>query len=101
MFSLAYMTIFLKHITNVALMREFLCYLMQGRYDDRPVLSTLVQNISSTNPLVRPSRPRGRLEGDFFVMVFFSVQMCAVTLEFFYVLLDLNCEDVMLELVLK
>lgn len=55
MFSLAYMTIFLKHITNVALMREFLCYLMQGRYDDKPVLSTLIQNISSTNPLVRRS----------------------------------------------
>ena len=29
------------------------------------------------------------------------MQMCAVTLEFFYVLLELNCEDVMLELVLK
>ena len=57
MFSLAYMTIFLKHISNVALMREFLCYLMQGRYDGRPVLNTLVQNISSTNHLVRPHTP--------------------------------------------
>ena len=52
MFSLAYMTIFLKHISNVALMREFLCYLMRGRYDDRPVLNSLMQHISSANHLV-------------------------------------------------
>ena len=59
MFSLAYLTIFLKHISNVALMREFLHYLMQGRYDNKPILNTLVQNISSTNHLVRPTRVGG------------------------------------------
>lgn len=52
MFALAYVTIFLAHITNVALMREFLCYLMQGRCDGQSVLSALTQHMSSSNHLV-------------------------------------------------
>ena len=55
MFSTAYLTIFLTHITNIALMREFLWYIMLGQYDSRPVLNTLIQNISNNNPLVRPA----------------------------------------------
>lgn len=52
MFSTAYFTIFLTHISNVALMREFLSYLMQGKCDGRLILNSLLQNISSSNYLV-------------------------------------------------
>ena len=34
-------------------------------------------------------------------LIYFLFQLCAVSLELFYTLVDLNCEDVMLELVLK
>ena len=30
-----------------------------------------------------------------------TLQLCSVTLELFYVLVDLNCEDIMLELIFK
>lgn len=48
-FATAYLTIFLSHITNIQLMREFLFYLTLGRCDGKSVLNYLINNIASTN----------------------------------------------------
>jgi len=52
MFATAYVTIFLKKITNVSLMRAFLRHLLLGRYDGRSIMDALTQNISKPNHLV-------------------------------------------------
>jgi hypothetical protein len=75
---MAYLTLFLGHITNMALMREFLKFLVVGKYDDRSVVNVILNSINST-----------------------SVNTCTVALELVYLLIDLNCEDVLLELVFK
>ena len=51
-FATGYLTIFLSYITNIQLMREFLCYLTVGRCDGKSVLNYLVQNIATTNAKV-------------------------------------------------
>ena len=48
-FATGYLTIFLSHITNIQLMREFLCYLTIGQCDGKSVLNYLINNISTTN----------------------------------------------------
>lgn len=52
-FATGYLTIFLSHITNIQLMREFLSYLTVGRCDGRSILNYLIQNIASSNVKVR------------------------------------------------
>lgn len=56
MFATAYVTIFLQHISNVALMRAFLRHLLQGTCDSRLILHALAQNISKPNHLVSMSQ---------------------------------------------
>jgi len=53
MFTTAYLTLFLTHISNVSLMREFLRYITLGQVDGRRVLNTLTINISSSNNKAR------------------------------------------------
>lgn len=48
-FATGYLTIFLSHITNIQLMREFLCYLTVGQCDGKSVLNYLISNITSAN----------------------------------------------------
>lgn len=38
-------------------MREFLRYLCLGKYDNRPILNALIQNISSSNEKVSGFQP--------------------------------------------
>ncbi|CAI8048034.1 UPF0518 protein CG3558 [Geodia barretti] len=76
--TMVYLALFLGHITNMALMREFLKFLVVGKYDDRSIVNIILNSINSTN-----------------------INTCTVALELVYVLIDLNCEDVLLELVFK
>ena len=50
---MAYLTLFLSHITNMALMREFLRFLVMGKYDDRLVINVILNSVTSTSVNVR------------------------------------------------
>ena len=50
---MVYLALFLGHITNMALMREFLKFLVVGKYDDRSIVNIILNSINSTNINVR------------------------------------------------
>lgn len=62
MFTTVYLTLFLTHISNVSLMREFLRYITLGQVDGRRVLNTLTINISSSNNKASYSHSRPSVE---------------------------------------
>ncbi|XP_011706204.1 PREDICTED: FTS and Hook-interacting protein homolog, partial [Wasmannia auropunctata] len=72
----AYFDLFLRSVTDPGLLRSLVRFLLEDNYDDCRILDSLIQRISS----------RSRL--------------CIVTLALFETLVNLNCEDVMLELCL-
>uniref|UniRef100_A0A348G6D8 UPF0518 protein n=1 Tax=Odontomachus monticola TaxID=613454 RepID=A0A348G6D8_ODOMO len=72
----AYFDLFLRSVTDPGLLRSLIRFLLEDNYDDCRILDSLIQRISS----------RSRL--------------CIVTLALFETLVNLNCEDVMLELCL-
>ena len=47
--AMAYLTLFLGHVTNMSLMREFLRFLVAGKYDDRSIINVILNSISSSN----------------------------------------------------
>ncbi|XP_050596321.1 FHIP family protein AAEL005291-like isoform X2 [Bombus affinis] len=72
----AYFDLFLRSVTEPGLLRSFVRFLLEDNYDECRILDSLIQRISS----------RSRL--------------CIVTLGLFETLINLNCEDIMLELCL-
>ncbi|XP_015173934.1 PREDICTED: UPF0518 protein AAEL005291-like isoform X3 [Polistes dominula] len=72
----AYFDLFLRSVTEPGLLRSLVRFLLEDNYDECRILDSLIQRISS----------RSRL--------------CIVTLALFDTLINLNCEDVMLELCL-
>nr|XP_050847029.1 FHIP family protein AAEL005291-like isoform X1 [Vespula vulgaris] len=72
----AYFDLFLRSVTEPGLLRSLVRFLLEDNYDECRILDSLIQRISS----------RSRL--------------CIVTLALFETLINLNCEDVMLELCL-
>ncbi|XP_017761750.1 PREDICTED: UPF0518 protein AAEL005291-like isoform X2 [Eufriesea mexicana] len=72
----AYFDLFLRSVTEPGLLRSFVRFLLEDNYDECRILDSLIQRISS----------RSRL--------------CLVTLGLFETLVNLNCEDIMLELCL-
>lgn len=72
----AYFDLFLRSVTDPGLLRSLVRFLLEDNYDDCRILDSLIQRISA----------RSRL--------------CIVTLALFETLVNLNCEDVMLELCL-
>ncbi|XP_033201582.1 UPF0518 protein AAEL005291-like isoform X1 [Bombus vosnesenskii] len=72
----AYFDLFLRSVTEPGLLRSFVRFLLEDNYDECRILDSLIQRISS----------RSRL--------------CIVTLGLFETLVNLNCEDIMLELCL-
>ncbi|XP_020287786.1 UPF0518 protein GJ17503-like isoform X2 [Pseudomyrmex gracilis] len=72
----AYFDLFLRSVTEPGLLRSLVRFLLEDNYDDSRILDSLIKRISS----------RSRL--------------CLVTLALFETLVNLNCEDVMLELCL-
>ncbi|XP_072040376.1 FHF complex subunit HOOK-interacting protein 1B-like isoform X2 [Amphiura filiformis] len=74
----AYVDLFLRSITEPKLMMVFLRYLCTGWHEGQPLLDSLIRRINSK-----------------------SGALCRVTLSLFHTFINLNCEDVMVELVLK
>ncbi|KYN07239.1 hypothetical protein ALC62_01797 [Cyphomyrmex costatus] len=72
----AYFDLFLRSVTDPGLLRSLVKFLLEDNYEDCRILDCLIQRISS----------RSRL--------------CIVTLALFETLVNLNCEDIMLELCL-
>ncbi|XP_078514834.1 FHF complex subunit HOOK-interacting protein 1B [Lissotriton helveticus] len=75
--STAYLDLFLRSITEMALVKTFLRFILLHRHDSSTILDTLVSRISSNS------------------------RLCMVSLSLFRTLLNLNCEDVLLQLVLR
>ena len=53
--AMAYVALFLSHISNVTLMREFLRFLIRGKYDGKSVLNVVLHSVSSSNVKVGPA----------------------------------------------
>lgn len=53
--AMAYLTLFLSHISNISLMREFLRFLVKGSYDGRSILNTIILGVSSSSVKVSHS----------------------------------------------
>nr|XP_033805048.1 FTS and Hook-interacting protein [Geotrypetes seraphini]XP_033805049.1 FTS and Hook-interacting protein [Geotrypetes seraphini]XP_033805050.1 FTS and Hook-interacting protein [Geotrypetes seraphini]XP_033805051.1 FTS and Hook-interacting protein [Geotrypetes seraphini] len=75
--STAYLDLFLRSVSETALVKTFLRFVLLHRYDNSTILDTLVSRISSNS------------------------RLCMVSLSLFKTLLSLNCEDVLLQLVLR
>ncbi|XP_015277242.1 PREDICTED: FTS and Hook-interacting protein [Gekko japonicus] len=75
--STAYLDLFLRSVTETALLKTFLRFLLLHRHDNSTILDTLVGRIASNS------------------------RLCMVSLSLFRTLLSLHCEDVLLQVVLR
>ncbi|KAL8191468.1 UNVERIFIED_CONTAM: hypothetical protein K2H54_073832 [Gekko kuhli] len=75
--STAYLDLFLRSVTETALLKTFLRFLLLHRHDSSTILDTLVGRIASNS------------------------RLCMVSLSLFRTLLSLHCEDVLLQVVLR
>ncbi|KAM3861817.1 FHF complex subunit HOOK-interacting protein 1B [Diretmus argenteus] len=75
--STAYLDLFMRSVTETALLKTFLRFILLHRHDNDTILDTLLTRISSNS------------------------RLCMVSLSLFRTLLSLNCEDLMLQLVLR
>ncbi|XP_036429193.1 FTS and Hook-interacting protein homolog [Colossoma macropomum] len=75
--STAYLDLFLRSVTETSLLKTFLRFILLHRHDNDTILDTLLTRISSNS------------------------RLCMVSLSLFKTLLSLNCEDLMLQLVLR
>lgn len=73
----AYLDLFLRKISEPCLVKAFLMFIFTEKYDEIVILDSLITRINS------------------------SSKLCLVSLSLFYTLVDLNCEDVMFDLVFK
>ncbi|XP_063162138.1 FHF complex subunit HOOK-interacting protein 1B isoform X2 [Candoia aspera] len=75
--STAYLDLFLRSISEMALLKTFLRFLLLHHHDNSTILDTLVARIASNS------------------------RLCMVSLSLFRTLISLHCEDVLLQLVLR
>ncbi|XP_075054540.1 FHF complex subunit HOOK-interacting protein 1B isoform X2 [Mixophyes fleayi] len=75
--STAYLELFVRSISETALLKTFLRFILLHRHDSSTILCTLISRIASNS------------------------RLCMVSLTLFRTLLNLNCEDVLLQLVLR
>ncbi|XP_068185411.1 FHF complex subunit HOOK-interacting protein 1B [Antennarius striatus] len=75
--STAYLDLFLRSVSETSLLKTFLRFILLHRHDNDTILDTLLTRISSNS------------------------RLCMVSLSLFRTLLSLNCEDIMLQLVLR
>lgn len=75
--STAYLDLFLRSVSDTSLLKTFLRFILLHRHDNDTILDTLLTRISSNS------------------------RLCMVSLSLFRTLLSLNCEDIMLQLVLR
>ncbi|PNF15114.1 hypothetical protein B7P43_G15572, partial [Cryptotermes secundus] len=73
----AYFDLFLRSVTEPGLLYSFIRFLLTDKYDGERILDSLIQRINTKS------------------------RLCLVTLALFETLVDLNCEDIMLELVFR
>ncbi|XP_078068630.1 FHF complex subunit HOOK-interacting protein 1A [Mustelus asterias] len=73
----AYLDLFLRSISEPALLQTFLSFILLHEHEKVPILDTLVSRINT------------------------PFRLCVVSLALFRTLINLNCEDVMLQLVLR
>ncbi|XP_037277130.2 FHF complex subunit HOOK-interacting protein 1B isoform X2 [Rhipicephalus microplus] len=73
----AYLDLFLRTVTEPQLLLVFFKFLITESYENHKILNTLINRIGGQS------------------------RLCLVTMALFRTLLDFNCEDIMLELVLK
>ncbi|XP_070553596.1 FHF complex subunit HOOK-interacting protein 1A-like isoform X2 [Ptychodera flava] len=72
-----YLDLFIRCVTEPTLIKGFLRFICKGRHEGGYILDSLISRIHS------------------------ETKLCLVTLSLFHTILNLNCEDVMLHLVLK
>ncbi|XP_018427153.1 PREDICTED: FTS and Hook-interacting protein [Nanorana parkeri] len=75
--STAYLELFVRSISETALLKTFLRFILLHRHDNTTILNTLISRIVSNS------------------------RLCMVSLTLFQTLLNLNCEDVLLQLMLR
>uniref|UniRef100_A0A8C8H7U9 FHF complex subunit HOOK-interacting protein 1B n=1 Tax=Oncorhynchus tshawytscha TaxID=74940 RepID=A0A8C8H7U9_ONCTS len=75
--STTYLDLFLRSVTETSLLKAFLRFILMHRHDNDTILDTLLTRINSNS------------------------RLCMVSLSLFRTLLSLNCEDLMLQLVLR
>ncbi|XP_061698451.1 FHF complex subunit HOOK-interacting protein 1B isoform X2 [Syngnathoides biaculeatus] len=75
--STAYLDLFLRSVSETALLKTFLRFILLHRLDSDSILDTLLTRISSNS------------------------RLCMVSLSLFRTLVSFNCEDIMLQLVLR
>uniref|UniRef100_A0A3Q3DS97 FHF complex subunit HOOK-interacting protein 1B n=1 Tax=Hippocampus comes TaxID=109280 RepID=A0A3Q3DS97_HIPCM len=75
--STAYLDLFLRSVSETSLLKTFLRFILLHRLDDDSILDTLLTRIGGNS------------------------RLCMVSLSLFRTLLSFNCEDIMLQLVLR
>ncbi|XP_068602108.1 FHF complex subunit HOOK-interacting protein 1B [Brachionichthys hirsutus] len=75
--STAYLDLFLRSVSETSLLKTFLRFILLHRHDNDTILDTLLTRISSNS------------------------RLCMVSLSLFRTLLSLNCEDIMLQLIVR
>ncbi|KAJ8255555.1 hypothetical protein COCON_G00194190 [Conger conger] len=75
--STAYLDLFLRNVTEADLLKTFLRFILLDCYDNNTIFDTLLARISCNS------------------------RLCMVSLSLFRTLLSLNCEDLMLQLILR
>nr|CAD7430578.1 unnamed protein product [Timema monikensis] len=75
--STAYLDLFVRTVTEPGLLYSFVKFILEEKYDGEKILDCLINRINS------------------------KTRLCLGTLALFETLVDLNCEDVMLELIFK
>ncbi|XP_075234384.1 FHIP family protein AGAP011705 isoform X7 [Lycorma delicatula] len=73
----AYFDLFIRSLTKSGLLPTFIQFILKDKYEEHRIIDCLIKRIKSKS------------------------RLCIVTLALFETLIDLNCEDVMLELVLR
>lgn len=74
----AYLELIIRTVTEPGLLHAVLQFLIKVKYDEERLLNMLIQRIQSND-----------------------MQLCLVSLAMFESMIDLNCEDLLLELVFK
>lgn len=93
-----YLELCLKTVTEPALLQVFLKFVCLEKFDDQRILYTLISRIQANSQV----NLHFLTSTDFIsTSTFLSQQLSLITLILFRTMLDMNCEDVMFELVLK
>ena len=107
MFSTAYLNILLSTVTAPRLMRVVLQFIFTGCHDNELLLDALVERVECVSEVSELVVSMVAFIYSIIIYNLFTsskcllLQLCSVSLELLYFLVDLNCEDIMLELILK